>query len=643
MSVCPARVFFKGLAKKGLIKTDPSLPFIFGIAAHEGVEALLKNGESSKVVANKYVKDNLLDKYTVKNLQEVDISTEDIQGKQAHLDKCLDNFENKIMPRLVEANPSMDWADRVEVRYEAPYRNGVMVGVIDLDMDHSVMDWKGLALDTPIPTVTGWKNMKELQVGDEIFGSNGHPCLVTAKSEIHSKKCYKITFDDKTSIICDSDHKWVTYNNITKLGNQDHTKFRRNKRTLTTEEIKDTLLDSKGKHHHRILNPGPLVLSDKQLSIDPYVLGLWLGDGSSRDSRICSADPEIFDIIKSKGYALGIPEIKTNEKTGVVTEVISIIGLQADLMSFNLLDNKHIPNEYLRGSYNQRLELLQGLMDSDGTYNQVRSQAVFCNNNANLAYGVLELVLSLGSKGRVFHVNKHGFGLTIESCDTAFTPVGFNPFKLSRKKELVKVQTMKTGNCAMSFRRLIMKIEEIASVETQCIMVDSEDSTYLCGQQMVPTHNSGKAIPYMSSLMIDPQPPTYHFLKTQTQGSAPSRFSFVYLIGKPTRQIQDGVYKSGPRKGQPKMALDYENGLQFKFDVLQDEAKVAKMFNDYIDPWAEMYEAGIIYKNPGYNGMNCKGCSYRTACQKEDYQLPKRPDLATKDPNGIDVDLLGGE
>lgn len=297
--MCPATQVYKQMERRGEIKADPSLPFIFGIAGHEGAEQHLKTGVDPKVVANNYVKANLLDKFTLPFLEKSGIKAEKIQEKQNHLDKCLDNFTGKIMPRLLESNPSGDFSGRTEVRYEVPFRQGYLVGVMDYDTNEQCIDWK--------------------------FGAK---------------------------------------------------------------------------------------------------------------------------------------------------------------------------------------------------------------------------------------------------------------------------------------------------------------------------------VPGDEFMMNEPQPPVYNYIKQMAHGVSPL-FSFVYPVGRPTLTIQDGVYKTGPRRGQPKMVTDYENGLRFKFPIYQDDDKVARMFNDYINPWAEAYEAGIIFKNPGYQGpndempQNCKSCSYRTACRVDRVPLEKRSDFIIKDPDLID--LVAGE
>jgi hypothetical protein len=336
-------------------------------------------------------------------------------------------------------------------------------GTIDLvtEVDENtieIRDWKGLALNTPIPTIKGWKTMADLKVGDIIFDKDGVQTAVIGKSQVKKRPCYKITFDDKSSVVCDDEHLWLLKN-----GNISDT---------INLKLKDQIETAK-----------PLRYSKKELPIDPYVLGLWLGDGRNRNAEICGSDLFVFEEIKRRGYKIG-KNISTNENCNAHT----VFHMTNRLRQLNLLKNKHIPEIYLESSFQQRLDLLRGLMDSDGNVNSVRKQAIFTNCNKRLSDDVIKLLLSLGQKPLQSHVKSKGFGLVVDNYPISFKPIDINPFLLPRKANKI----LKEWGYGKSNFRWIKNIELIGEGETQCIKVDSPSSTYLCTENMIPTHNTGK-------------------------------------------------------------------------------------------------------------------------------------------------------
>ena len=530
-------------------------------------------------------------------------------GLLDHKDKQGIPFWKKLDPAYVERPFTLQ-------------KNGfTYTGKIDLVVplqprpDYANIDYKGLALDTPIPTVDGWKTMGELQVGDNVFGSDGTPCTVTVKSQVHHKRCYQVIFDNGTSIICDFDHLWVI-----------HEGPKLKKRIKTTEQIHEDLIlaEVSGTHNRqRILNASALELPERPLELDPYVLGLWLGDGTTDDSSITSMDSDIFEQIEKLGFELGKPQ----PIHGTDAKLRTVKGIRKSLISLNVLGNKHIPNHYLRGSISQRLALLQGLMDSDGSYNKVRNQCVFSNTNSNLAYGVMELALSLGWRSRVYEVNAHGFGKTIRTFQTTFTPTDRIPFRLPRKTELVRI----SGN-AFPKRVVITSVMLVETVPTQCIAVDSVDNTYLCGQQMIPTHNTGKMLPVKTTpdgkvnnfiLDNDIQFDMYDWATfsdpsmTMTFGIWPSRSVWVHLRG----QAQE-FHPSGKRKA----LKDCKLPPKYDFPRVSTPESVEHRFQTVIEPAMRNMHEGRWSRNPGEHCMNI--CSY--------YDKDKRR-------CGAEIPLDGGE
>jgi hypothetical protein len=339
------------------------------------------------------------------------------------------------------------------------------------------IDWKGLALDTPIPTPDGWSTMGQLQVGDHVFDRNGQVTTVIGKSPVHLKDCYRVKFRDGTSVVCDADHRWVV-----ETGYSPKT---RTEQVLEASDLPANLRNRvTGKRHLRVPLNQPLELPEVELPIDPYVLGCWLGDGTSSSGAICKPDDELFEHIKARGY-----EVLARHRVARGVGSRTVVGLTGQLRAAGLFNNKHIPPRYLRASSEQRLALLRGLMDTDGTANIARrGECSFTSVDKTFAHDVMELVLSLGYPARINEINGHGFGKDVTSYDVTFRAVDHNPFLLTRKAERVGF-IQEAGR-----HRMIMAVEPTVTVPTQCIEVDSPTSTYLCTEKFIPTHNTSASM-----------------------------------------------------------------------------------------------------------------------------------------------------
>ncbi len=331
-----------------------------------------------------------------------------------------------------------------------------------------ILDYKGLAVDTPLPTPTGWTTMGAVGVGDELIGANGKPCRVVVKSGLHDRPCYRIRFDDGSSVVADNEHLWEVHSSV--YGPQG---------VVATEDLPSLLRTQKKPHqrHLFIPNAAPLDLLPADLPLDAWLLGLWLGDGKESSGEITwHDDAGVEEVLVSRGWEIGARTSTTS----------TVLGLRTALRLLGVLGDKHVPAAYLRGSIAQRLDLLRGLMDSDGSWNTHRKQAVFVNTDKALASAVYELVVSLGWRASWWEGRGSGFGVECHQYRVSFRPVDANPFLTERKARLVGEPAARSG------RRLIVSVERVPTVPTACVQVDSPDSLFLCGEQMVPTHNTGK-------------------------------------------------------------------------------------------------------------------------------------------------------
>lgn len=347
--------------------------------------------------------------------------------------------------------------------------------VQDRDGNLIVLDIKGLAVDTPIPTPSGWSTMGDLQVGDEVFGPDGKPTTVVVKSEVKHIDTYRVTFDDATSIVCDGEHVWETHAGPKGL----------DRAVRSVQEIADSL------HRvHRIPVSEPVSLPTADLPLHPYVLGVWLGDGKHTSGEFTTAreDTHIPEVLRALGC-----DVREHPPRKDTVSNYNIAGLIPTLRELGVYRNKHVPAAYLRGSIDQRLALLRGLMDTDGTVNIARGNRVaFAVTDAGLADAVHELASSLGERVKRSTHTGHGFGKDVTVHVAEWRPYRFNPFSMPRKAE--EVRLVQDG--AKATRRAIMNVERIDSVPTQCIGVDSDSHLYLAGREWIATHNTGASKQY---------------------------------------------------------------------------------------------------------------------------------------------------
>lgn len=334
-------------------------------------------------------------------------------------------------------------------------------------------DYKGLPLDTPILTDKGWVNMGDLTIRHKVFDKDGKICNIKNISNIHNKKCLKIKFDNNEEIVSDFEHRWLIHKGNNKKGN-----------VMTSQEIKD-YLDSFSKpissfQTLRILNNASIDIKNITLPIDPYVFGVWLGDGHKVDGKITQMNKKVWKEIEHRGYILG-PDL--SQGNSGLAQTRTVYGLQKELRKLNLLKNKHLPSIFILSSKEQKIDILRGLMDSDGYYNKKRKRFVLSTTKKNQVEFCTELLASLGIKSTVISCKKYFKEKIVEGFDVCFTTELFNPFLC--RNENIKIKTNKQN----TYRRIV-SVEEVEQVPTKCIEVDSLSHTFLCTKRLIPTHNT---------------------------------------------------------------------------------------------------------------------------------------------------------
>ncbi|WP_456910140.1 dCTP deaminase [Geodermatophilus sp. SYSU D00703] len=354
------------------------------------------------------------------------------------------------------------------------------------------LEGKALALDTPVPTPSGWSTMGELAVGDEVFDENGVPCRVVAATEVMlGRPCREVELSDGSLFTADASHLWVTTTKTERRPGRPQRSAAR-----TTDEIMATLRYGEELNHHiRLAAPAQYPVTD--LPIDPYVLGYWLGDDTSTKGEITvgHGDEEVLSSFEAAGYRvwrataphayrLGDTRgVDHGHRRGAGGRFGGNSSLSSHLRALGLLGDKHVPAAYLTAAPAQRLALLQGLMDSDG-YVDDQGRCEFVNTRECLAQAVFELAASLGL--RPTRRKKRALLEGID-CGPAFQ-VKLSPripvFRLARK-----LARLRTDDRAHQHRS-VRAVRPVPTVPVRCIQVSAPSGIFLIGDAYVPTHNS---------------------------------------------------------------------------------------------------------------------------------------------------------
>ena len=343
------------------------------------------------------------------------------------------------------------------------------------------LEGKALALDTEVPTSQGWKTMGELAPGDLVFADDGLPAVVlNATPPLCGRPCREVVFSDGTTVVADADHLWRT----TEKRDREH--GHRVQRVVTTDRIASKLR-VRGELNHHVPLAGAVWYPIRELPVDPYVLGMWLGDGTStkaEDDEILEEALAGYGVAAQRtrrpAYRIGGVGHTRDPATGRYRRNDSLSSKRRKL---DLLGNERIPEEYLRSSIEQREALLQGLMDTAG-YVDVYGRCELTTVREGLAEQCRELIASLGFRPKLAckraRSNGRDCGSAFEVQFTPDRPVFRLPGKLARQKVVGRFQA----------HRAIVGVREVESVPVRCIEVSSPSGLYLVTRSYIPTHNS---------------------------------------------------------------------------------------------------------------------------------------------------------
>ena len=321
---------------------------------------------------------------------------------------------------------------------------------------------KALAIDTPIPTPSGWTTMEHVHVGSFVFDENGKPLLVTGETGIMTNRtCYRLSFSDGTTIVADAEHLWSVHTRYMRNHNRYYDR-KLSPKVMTTEEMLPGLhIGSLGESNYSIPVCGNLEYEGTDLPMPAYTVVFILAGACDIDKTVNVHKADVKELMLYMDVDMAT--------MGSYEILVQLGGLQQE-------GEKRIPREYLEASLPDRVALLQGLMDINGFCRKSR-RVEFRHLQKGICEDFVELICGLGMQGSVTEMSG--------KFRVAFAP-NRSVFKLSRKIQ------QHDGASKLKFydHRYITAIEKVESVPVKCIEVDSHSRLYLASKACIPTHNS---------------------------------------------------------------------------------------------------------------------------------------------------------
>lgn len=376
---------------------------------------------------------------------------------------------------------------------------------------------KAQPLDSKVLTMEGWKLMGDIKVGEVVLTPSGGVANVVGVFPQGKKDIYRITFSDGSTTRCCGEHLWECYVPISSNCRRGSVK-----KVISTFEMIDWL-EKKKQNPRKIQNVGidtiaPIQYGEKAFEIDPYLLGVFIGDGCLRTATPQIANPDLDIMTRVNGLVRNDHVVKKLAKSDIEYSIIQKYptyngkGTSQNFYTGEFIKNglhgtksyeKFIPEEYKQGSIGQRLALIQGLFDTDGTVDRATKGVNYCTTSLRLAKDVQDILWSLGAKCSIQekpckYVNANGERITTGQTGYTLRVSYRTPkdlFHLPRKKEL----------CAdvyeeKQLRRYVREITLDSNEEAQCIMLDDPKHLYITDDYII-THNTFIAL-YLAFLDI---------------------------------------------------------------------------------------------------------------------------------------------
>ncbi|MFI5984793.1 helicase-related protein [Streptomyces sp. NPDC051555] len=462
----------------------------------------------------------------------------------------------------------------------------------DLATDHpmhrllqgEVGSGKAQPLDAQVLTPSGFRPMGEIKVGDEVAVPTGEIAVVEGVYPQGVRDVWSLVLSDGTSVECDDEHLWTVATSCAWARGEQP-------KVLTTSGIRDDLLKANGSSKWYLPEATPVDLEgggDRPL--DPYLLGVLIGDGSFRHNlRLSTTDDEILVTVGAElgsGCALeAVPGSLCDVTIGMGTERGGkrrnpVIQALRDLHLWGLTSHDtFVPEAYRNAPVKERLAILQGLMDTDGTIGKSGLGISFCSASKRLAEDVAWLARSLGGRARV-RQKKAVFEVALT------LPEEFPPFRLSRKLGRMVPRTK-----YRNFRRGIRAVEYVGRKPVQCISVKHPSRSYVTDNFTV-THNTMVALRAMLAV-VDCGGQAAMLAPTEVLAQQHHR-SITEMMG----ELAEGGLLGGSDRGTKVVLLTGSMGTaarrQALLDLITGEAGIVIGTHALIEDKVKFHDLGLV-------------------------------------------------